>query len=222
MIQICLCLNGPHTPSVLVWPGYSDVILHCEHHPSDKRNGPQPLHGVIVLPHHACHNASLCLTSPHLESITVGPLHHHTVACLPERSSMAMASSQQLIPPPTEINDAHKVYSIAAWCIVLGLVTSLCVLWRLGLRFQTSTFGADDYAMVPALVSGRWLVAKDISLRPATASVHWMDCDGWICESACWSRQASLGDHAGGVCRLVQGMLRSMPQSSKTRRFGAK
>ncbi|KAI4222146.1 MAG: hypothetical protein LQ349_007687 [Xanthoria aureola] len=63
-----------------------------------------------------------------------------------------MASSQPMLPPPTEINDAHKVYSIAAWCIVLGIVTSLCVLWRLGLRFQTSTFGADDYAMVPALL----------------------------------------------------------------------
>lgn len=68
-----------------------------------------------------------------------------------------MASSQPMLPPPTEINDAHKVYSIAAWCIVLGIVTSLCVLWRLGLRFQTSTFGADDYAMVPALVSRRRL-----------------------------------------------------------------
>ena len=60
---------------------------------------------------------------------------------------------QSLLPPPREINDTHKVYSIAAWCIVLGLVASLCVLWRLGLRISTRALGADDYAVIPALVS---------------------------------------------------------------------
>ena len=62
-------------------------------------------------------------------------------------------SQQNLLPPPTEINNTHKVYSIAAWCIVLGLIASLCVLWRLGVRISTRQLGADDYAVIPALVS---------------------------------------------------------------------
>ena len=63
-----------------------------------------------------------------------------------------MASSQGLLPPPTVINDTHKVYSIAAACIVLGVIASLFVLSRLALRFHTRAFGADDWAMIPALV----------------------------------------------------------------------
>lgn len=63
------------------------------------------------------------------------------------------ASQQQLLPPPTEIDDIHKVYSIAAWCIALGLVAGICVLWRLWVRTSTRSFGADDYAIIPALVS---------------------------------------------------------------------
>lgn len=65
-----------------------------------------------------------------------------------------MASSQQeLLPPPEDIDDTHKVYSIAVCCIVLGIVTSLFVLARVGLRFHARAFGADDYAIIPALVS---------------------------------------------------------------------
>lgn len=60
---------------------------------------------------------------------------------------------EQLLPSPTEINDTHKVYSIAAWCIVLGIVASLFVIYRLGTRIHTRTFGADDYAIIPGLVS---------------------------------------------------------------------
>ncbi|KAI4122335.1 MAG: hypothetical protein LQ338_005874 [Usnochroma carphineum] len=62
------------------------------------------------------------------------------------------ASQQQLLPPPTEIDDIHKVYSIAAWCIALGLVAGICVLWRLWVRTSTRSFGADDYAIIPALL----------------------------------------------------------------------
>ena len=65
-----------------------------------------------------------------------------------------MASSQQnLLPPPTAIDDTHKVYSIAIACIVLGVVTSFIVLSRLGVRIKARAFGADDWAMIPALVS---------------------------------------------------------------------
>lgn len=64
-----------------------------------------------------------------------------------------MASSQQeLLPPPEDIDDTHKVYSIAVCCIVLGIVTSLFVLARVGLRFHARAFGADDYAIIPALL----------------------------------------------------------------------
>lgn len=64
-----------------------------------------------------------------------------------------MASPQpNLLPPPIDINNTHKVYSIAAWCIVLGVVASGFVLWRLTVRIYTKAFGADDYAIIPALV----------------------------------------------------------------------
>ncbi|KAL8916331.1 MAG: hypothetical protein Q9172_006351 [Xanthocarpia lactea] len=86
-----------------------------------------------------------------------------------------MASSQPLLPPPSEINDTHKVHSIAAWCIVLGVVTSLCVLWRLGLRFQTRSFGADDYAIVPALLLylGWTAMAAYVNLHAGVGKPLW-------------------------------------------------
>ncbi|CAD6590134.1 MAG: hypothetical protein ASARMPREDX12_004205 [Alectoria sarmentosa] len=71
-----------------------------------------------------------------------------------------MASSQQnLLPPPTAIDDTHKVYSIAIACIVLGVVTSFIVLSRLGVRIKARAFGADDWAMIPALgiIGSAWL-----------------------------------------------------------------
>ena len=67
---------------------------------------------------------------------------------------MASASTQQsLLPPPIAINNAHKVYSIAIACIVLGIAASLIVLLRFGLRIRAHAFGLDDWAMLPALVS---------------------------------------------------------------------
>lgn len=36
---------------------------------------------------------------------------------------------------------------------MLGIIASLVVLWRLGVRFYARAFGADDWAMIPALVS---------------------------------------------------------------------
>ena len=58
----------------------------------------------------------------------------------------------ELIPPPTELNDSHKVYSIAVVCIVLCIVTTFLVLVRLGYRIQSRTLGADDYATIPSVV----------------------------------------------------------------------
>ena len=60
---------------------------------------------------------------------------------------------QNLLPAPTVVDDTHKVYSIAIACIILGCIASLIVLWRLAVRWYARAFGADDWAMVPALVS---------------------------------------------------------------------
>lgn len=59
---------------------------------------------------------------------------------------------EELIPPPTETNDTHKVYSVAAACITLGVVSSLFVCMRLGTRMWYRSFGADDWAAGAALV----------------------------------------------------------------------
>jgi len=69
--------------------------------------------------------------------------------------SNATASSDPfagLIPPPTEINDDHKVYSIAAGCIVMCVAASGTAMWRLYLRLASRKFGLDDYAMTFALL----------------------------------------------------------------------
>lgn len=120
-----------------------------------------------------------------------------------------MASSQQnLLPPPTAIDDTHKVYSIAIACIVLGVVTSLIVLSRLGLRIYARAFGADDWAMIPGLVSHRCFDKIVPSLIFDQAVLHRLDCNGCVCESPCRCRQAALGDHCRGVFSLVQGMFK--------------
>ncbi|KAI0006672.1 hypothetical protein F4779DRAFT_595391 [Xylariaceae sp. FL0662B] len=59
---------------------------------------------------------------------------------------------EDLIPPPTVVNDTHKVYSIAVASIVLGIITTLIVFVRLGTRLTTKTLGPDDYAIIPATV----------------------------------------------------------------------
>ncbi|KAI1466787.1 uncharacterized protein F4812DRAFT_65970 [Daldinia caldariorum] len=59
---------------------------------------------------------------------------------------------EDLIPPPTTINNTHKVYRIAIVCIVLGVISSAAVVARLGQRWRTKALGAEDYAMVPAIM----------------------------------------------------------------------
>ncbi|KAL7625720.1 hypothetical protein AAE478_004943 [Parahypoxylon ruwenzoriense] len=58
--------------------------------------------------------------------------------------------SEDLIPPPSVVNDTHKQYSIAVASIVLGITTTFIAFARLGTRFASRTFGADDYAIIPA------------------------------------------------------------------------
>jgi hypothetical protein len=58
----------------------------------------------------------------------------------------------QLIPPPLEINDTHKDDSVGIAIIVTCVVASLSVFARLGHRFASKNLGADDYAIIPAVV----------------------------------------------------------------------
>ncbi|KAF3059928.1 hypothetical protein GL218_08761 [Daldinia childiae] len=58
----------------------------------------------------------------------------------------------ELIPFPTEVNDTHKVYRIAAACIALCIVTTGFVVARLTLRARSKNLGPDDYAIIPATI----------------------------------------------------------------------
>jgi hypothetical protein len=57
-----------------------------------------------------------------------------------------------LLPPPTEVNDTHKTYSVAAGCAVMCVVSSCVVLGRLYFRMITRTFGLDDWSILVALI----------------------------------------------------------------------
>lgn len=61
--------------------------------------------------------------------------------------------SSPLLPPPTEINDTHKVYSIAIAIIILCIVTVTIVVARLVNRIRAQSFGKDDATIIPAVVS---------------------------------------------------------------------
>ncbi|KAI1173281.1 hypothetical protein F4777DRAFT_558322 [Nemania sp. FL0916] len=70
-----------------------------------------------------------------------------------------------LIPPPTEINNSHKDVTVAALCIVLGIIGSLSVIARLIYRFGSKNQGAEDYIIIPALI----------------LYIGWTALSGWIC-----------------------------------------
>ncbi|OTA98693.1 hypothetical protein M426DRAFT_28203 [Hypoxylon sp. CI-4A] len=60
------------------------------------------------------------------------------------------SSIASLIPPPSEVIDTHKVYSVANACITIGIVAVMFVLARLTARIHSRTLGPDDYAVIPA------------------------------------------------------------------------
>jgi hypothetical protein len=64
-----------------------------------------------------------------------------------------------MIPPPTIVNDEHKQYGIAIGIIVLSAIATVVTGLRLWYRASRQTFGADDIAIVPALVSRATSVA---------------------------------------------------------------
>ncbi|KAK8040182.1 hypothetical protein PG993_008593 [Apiospora rasikravindrae] len=65
---------------------------------------------------------------------------------------MSAPNIEDLIPPPVDVNDAHKVHSIANACIALGVLGALAVGVRVGVRVGHGNFGADDYAIIVALI----------------------------------------------------------------------
>jgi hypothetical protein len=58
-----------------------------------------------------------------------------------------------LLPPPTVIDNTHKHYDVATAVIILMIVATGFSVARFYLRWKSRTFGGDDWAMVPALVS---------------------------------------------------------------------
>lgn len=62
------------------------------------------------------------------------------------------STAPTLTPPPTAVDDTHKVYSIAIGCGVMCGVTTLVVFARLLFRWKSDTLGLDDYAFIPAIV----------------------------------------------------------------------
>ena len=70
----------------------------------------------------------------------------------PDFLTTMSTSNSDLIPPPTEINDSHKNYAFGIACIVMGILGTLSILGRLVIRYHFRSFGADDYAIIPAMV----------------------------------------------------------------------
>ncbi|KAI0802233.1 hypothetical protein GGR55DRAFT_701198 [Xylaria sp. FL0064] len=81
----------------------------------------------------------------------------------------------ELIPPPDEINNTHKQYSIAITCVVLGVFASLFVIARLASRWHSRTLGLDDYAAIPALILylGWTALAGYINLHAGVGKPLW-------------------------------------------------
>ncbi|KAK4248355.1 hypothetical protein C7999DRAFT_31263 [Corynascus novoguineensis] len=71
---------------------------------------------------------------------------------MPGATASNDASLAGLIPPPTEVNDAHKLYGVIAGSIFMCIAASAMVLWRLYLRLAARKFGLDDYATTFALL----------------------------------------------------------------------
>ncbi|KAJ9193591.1 hypothetical protein DTO166G4_2694 [Paecilomyces variotii] len=80
-----------------------------------------------------------------------------------------------LLPPPETINNTHKVYSVAIACIVLGIISSGCVILRLMQRLSTRSFGPDDYAIIPGLMLyiGWTAMAAYVNLHAGVGKPLW-------------------------------------------------
>lgn len=66
---------------------------------------------------------------------------------------MATLPTTGLTPPPTVIDNTHRHYDVAIAVVVLMLIATFLTVARFYVRWKTHTFGWDDWAMIPALVS---------------------------------------------------------------------
>ncbi|CAG8960345.1 hypothetical protein HYFRA_00012419 [Hymenoscyphus fraxineus] len=80
-----------------------------------------------------------------------------------------------LIPPPTEVNNAHKVHSVAISCILLCVIASLTVFARLAVRISSERLGFDDYAIIPGtlLFIGWTVLAAYVNLNAGVGKPLW-------------------------------------------------
>ncbi|KAK8026452.1 hypothetical protein PG991_003508 [Apiospora marii] len=80
-----------------------------------------------------------------------------------------------LLPPPTGINNIHKVYSVTAVCIILCVIACVTVLTRLGVRGRKHDIDLDDIAMIPAtlLYIGWTVLAVYVNLNAGVGKPLW-------------------------------------------------
>ncbi|KAK7949563.1 hypothetical protein PG988_016202 [Apiospora saccharicola] len=80
-----------------------------------------------------------------------------------------------LLPPPAEVNNTHKVYTVAATCILLCFISCLTVSARLAVRVKKHDVGLDDIAMVPAtlLYIGWTVLAVCVNLNAGVGKPLW-------------------------------------------------
>ncbi|PYH43914.1 uncharacterized protein BP01DRAFT_322246 [Aspergillus saccharolyticus JOP 1030-1] len=98
-----------------------------------------------------------------------------SLAASSSSTGMAAMVTAALLPPPAEINNTHKVYSVAVGCIILGIIAAFVVLARLFQRWRTGAFGADDYCIMPGLVLylGWTTMAAYVNLHAGVGKPLW-------------------------------------------------
>ncbi|ROV92174.1 hypothetical protein VMCG_09280 [Cytospora schulzeri] len=84
-------------------------------------------------------------------------------------------STVSLVPPPTVVDDTHKVYSVAIAVGVLCGVTTVTGLGRLFFRWNSGALGLDDYAFIPALMFywGWSIMAMYVNLHAGVGKPLW-------------------------------------------------
>lgn len=104
---------------------------------------------------------------------------------------------EELIPPPTAVNNTHRDTSIASAIIVLGILTTLIVFARLVQRHMSKNLGPDDYAIVPAVVRMSFKtqavhksqMLASLTMRPDL--LPWLDSHGCIFQPPFWAGEAA-------------------------------
>lgn len=127
---------------------------------------------------------------------------------------MSAPKLEDLIPPPVEINDTNKVHSVANACIALGVLGTLSVAVRVGVRVGHGNLGADDYAIVVAVV-GNTLFCLELPMALALLVTDDSNCiigvlyrmDGIrsVFQSQCWHRETLMGDYCRRILTLLAG-----------------